>query len=263
MSKNEREKEKKKKSKDQRKRAFQAMRTGDLNKLFAKRYQGAREDYVFPDDDSGIDDLRILLGHYAYSNPGRLTKIAALRAPWLTGAQYKYMLAEAMAAPRMWTFQELGDHVNLTEAELCDLGIRTVGTVDVTSKQRRQARKVRDKDQKAAKRRAEGAKPHAESAARTKPWEAEGISRRTYYRRRQKADGTGGTNSSTVNLMIAADETVPRHDHKNGSGTAPTGLMLADINKPATSTVSKKGQPLEMSESRHDESVPRKFRKAA
>ena len=127
----------------------------------------------------------------------------------------------------------------------------------------RQARKVRDKDQKAAKRRAEGAKPHAESAARTKPWEAEGISRRTYYRRRQKADGTGGTNSSTVNLMIAADETVPRHDHKNGSGTAPTGLMLADINKPATSTVSKKGQPLEMSESRHDESVPRKFRKAA
>ena len=31
--------------------------------------------------------------------------------------------------------------------------------------------------------------------------------------------------------------------------------MLADINKPATSTVSKKGQPLEMSESRHDESV--------
>ena len=28
---------KKKKSKDQRKRAFQAMRTGDLNKLFAKR----------------------------------------------------------------------------------------------------------------------------------------------------------------------------------------------------------------------------------
>ena len=65
---------KRKKSKDQRKRAFQAMRTGDLNKLFAKRYQGTREDYVFPDDDSGIDDLRNLLEHYAYSNPGRLTQ---------------------------------------------------------------------------------------------------------------------------------------------------------------------------------------------
>ena len=115
-------KRKKKKSKDQRKRAFQAMRTGDLNKLFAKRYHGAREDYVFPDDDSGIDDLRILLEHYAYSNPGRLTKIVALRAPWLTGAQYQYMLAVAMAAPRMWTFQELGDYMNLTEAERCDLG---------------------------------------------------------------------------------------------------------------------------------------------
>ena len=53
------------------------MRTGDLNKLFAKRYQGTREDYVFPDDDFGIDDLRTLLEHYAYSNPGRLTKIVA------------------------------------------------------------------------------------------------------------------------------------------------------------------------------------------
>ena len=81
----EQRKEKKKKSKDQRKRAFQAMRTGDLNKLFAKRYRSTREDYVFPDDDAGIEDLRILLGHYAYSNPLRLTKIAALRAPWLTG----------------------------------------------------------------------------------------------------------------------------------------------------------------------------------
>jgi hypothetical protein len=149
MSKRNKDKDKKKKSEDQRKRAFQAMRTGDLNKLFAKRYRSTREDYVFPDDDAGIDDLRILLGHYAYSNPQRLTKIAALRAPWLTGTQFDYMMADATMSPRMWTFQELGDHMNLTEAERRDLGIRTIGTIDVTSRQRKQARKVRDKDRKA------------------------------------------------------------------------------------------------------------------
>ena len=256
----------KKKSKDQRKRAFQATRTGDLNKLFARRYQGTREDYAFPDDDFGVDDLRILLGHYAYSNPLRLIKIAALRAPWLTGAQFEDMMADAMTSPRMWTFQELGDHMNLTEAERCELGIRTIGTVDVTSKQRKQNRKVRDKDRKAAKRRAKGGKPHAESDARTKPWDAEGISRRTYYRRREKANGTGGTNSSTVNLINTEDERVPRHVHdgdtKNGSGTARTRL---DINKPATSTVpdTKKGQELEIPKSCHDELVSPEIRKKA
>ena len=263
MSKRDKEKEKKKKSKDQRKRAFQAMRTGDLNKLFAKRYRSTREDYVFPDDDAGIDDLRILLGHYAYSNPQRLTKVAALRAPWLTGMQFDYMMADATMSPRMWTFQELGDHMNLTEAERRDLGIRTIGTIDVTSKERKQARKVRDKAARPQRVGPKGAKPHAESARRLKPWEAEGISRRTYYRRRQKADGTGGTNSSTVNLIKAADETVPRHFHAEATKNGPDTDLLLDTNKPATSARPKKGQTLEMSEARHDEPVSPKIGKAA
>ena len=158
----------------------------------------------------------------------------------------------------MWTFQELGDHMNLTEAERRDAGIRTIGTVDVTSKQRKQARKVRDKDRKAAQRRAKGAKPHAESARKLKPWKAEGIGRTTYYLRRQKDGGTGRTISSTVNLIKAADELVPR--------PVDAGAIKPGINpgRPATSTaVPKKGQRLEISKSRHAEPVPPKTRKAA
>jgi hypothetical protein len=247
---------KKKKSKDQRKRAFQAMRTGDLNKLFAKRYRSTREDYVFPDDDAGIDDLRILLGHYAYSNPQRLTKIAALRAPWLAGVQFDYMMADATMSPRTWTFQELGDHMNLTEAERRDLGIRTIGTIDVTSKQRKQARKVRDKDRKAAKRRAKGAKPRdqylaANDKTRMKPWDIDGISRATWYRRQRE------TGPSTVNLIIAADAVV-------SDGPDNIRMIPEDNIKPATSTtVPKKGQRLEISESRRDEPVSLKTREAA
>jgi hypothetical protein len=258
----EQRKEKKKKSKDQRKRAFQAMRTGDLNKLFAKRYLSTREDYVFPDDDAGIEDLRILLGHYAYSNPHRLTKVATLRAPWLTGAQFEYMMADAVGSPRMWTFQELGDHMNLTEAERKDLCIRTIGTVDVTSKQRKQARKVRDKTRQTAKRRAKGVKPReqylAASKSREEPWKAAKISRRTWYRRLAKQNGTS---PSTVNLIIAADAVVPRLGSQDGLDNAGIPNIITSA---ATSTaVPKKGQRLEISESRHAEPVPPKIREAA
>ena len=255
MSKSERKKEeKKKKSKDQRKRAFQAMRTGDLNRLFAKRYHGTREDYVFPDDDAGIDDLRILLGHYALFKSAAPNQDCRLACTVAYGSAIQYIMADAITAPRMW---------NLTEAERCDLGIRTIGTIDVTSKQRKQARKVRDKNRKATARRAKGAKPHAESAGRLKPWEAEGISRRTYYRRRQKAGGTGGTNSSTVNLIKAADEVVPRHLHDRSTKNGPDSILLLDTNKPATSTKQpKKVQTLEMSEARRDEPLPPENRKA-
>jgi hypothetical protein len=267
--------EKKKKSKDQRKRAFQAMRTGDLNKLFAKRYDSTREDYVFPDDDAGVDDLRILLGHYAYSNPLRLTKIAALRAPWLKGAQLEYMIADAATSPRMWTFQELGDYMNLTEAERKDLGIRTIGTVDVTPRQRKQARKVRDKERKAKARRAKGAKPRdqylAASKSREEPWKAAKISRRTWYRRLAKQNGTS---PSTVNLIKAADAVVPRrggHDGHAKASVRSSGVMLvakdnpaANPNIPATATKpKKKGQRLEISDTRHDEPVSRTIREAA
>ena len=50
-------------------RAIGKQRIGALNKLFAYRYGGARDDYVFPDDDAELEDLKLLLNHYAWTNP--------------------------------------------------------------------------------------------------------------------------------------------------------------------------------------------------
>jgi hypothetical protein len=41
---------------ERRNRAVGKLRIGDLNKLYADRYRGTREDYQFPDDDSGRED---------------------------------------------------------------------------------------------------------------------------------------------------------------------------------------------------------------
>jgi hypothetical protein len=46
-------------------RSIGKQRIGDLNKLFAYCYGGRRETYVFPDDDAGLEDLKILLHHYS------------------------------------------------------------------------------------------------------------------------------------------------------------------------------------------------------
>jgi hypothetical protein len=44
---------------ERRDRAIGTQRIGDLNRLFACRYGGNRESYVFPDDDAGLEDLKI------------------------------------------------------------------------------------------------------------------------------------------------------------------------------------------------------------
>jgi hypothetical protein len=85
---------KRRKTKEQRQRAFQRCRIGDLNKLFKKRYGG--QFYVFPDDDAGRADLKVLLSHYSYSNPLRVHQICKMRAPWLRGTELDDFMAEAM-----------------------------------------------------------------------------------------------------------------------------------------------------------------------
>jgi hypothetical protein len=97
----------------------------------------------------------------------------------------------------------LGKYLGINYATRHQLGIRTIGARDVTKRARTLLRKRKDKATKAAKRRANGARPHSESRTATKPWRALGMSRRTWYRRRR---GTVGTDSSTIDLRISATD---------------------------------------------------------
>jgi hypothetical protein len=77
-----------------------------LNKLFAYRYGGDRENYVFPNDDAGLEDLKILVHHYALNNPLAMPRIIELRAPWLSDAGR--LLAQIDAFPMKWRAGTLG-----------------------------------------------------------------------------------------------------------------------------------------------------------
>jgi hypothetical protein len=176
---------------EQRQRAFHRVRIGALTKIFGERYGGGKL-YVFPDDDAGREDLRILLDHYSISNPLALLRVIKARAPWLTHTERDSLMEQASRFPRIWKSDALAQALSLTEAKRVALGgVPTIGATDVTPEQRAKQRKERNRLQKEQKRRLAGAKPRAEyeanSLSHAKPWEAEGICRKTWERRRNAA----------------------------------------------------------------------------
>jgi hypothetical protein len=165
-------------------RAIGKQRIGDLNKIFAHRYGGAREDYVFPDDDAGLEDLKILLHHYALNNPLAIPRIIKNRASW---AGSEKLQEEIFTYPRKWRADTLGRILRLTAGEWRVLRLRTIAPIDMIREERRRDSQVRNRDRQCFKRRRAGMKPRQEweaaSLSRTKPWERLGMSRRDWYRK--------------------------------------------------------------------------------
>jgi len=98
------------------------------------------------------------------------------------------------------------------------LSITTIGAIDMPKRARKKLRKAKDRARKEAKRRAQGARPQAESLSQTRPWKEAGMSRRTWYRQNKQRNAADGTTSSAALFSYGlADESVPRA-YENLSG---------------------------------------------
>ena len=169
-------------------RSFADIRVDELRQLYHWRYG-----YELPDDDAGSEDLELMLNHIALTGGDTIKKMVMwteLWAPWLPSMQAS-ALAESIAAnPRRFTSETLGEHLRLTFIERERLGIRTIGSVDVTKETRLEMSRQKRVKRQRLRRRAAGVKPRAEyeakSLSRKKPWEAEGISRAQWYRRQRE-----------------------------------------------------------------------------
>jgi hypothetical protein len=175
------------------------LRLGDLRKLFADRCRGR----VLPDDDAGREYLRELLLPISlgpneavkrsraieiWGPTDRMRREIELWAPWLSAEETQEVLDEIALMPpwqRKPMAATLGERLRLTYAERARLGLRTIGPCDMTEAGmaliRKQKRRQRDRLRRGRQPRAEYL---AASLAQTKPWEQEGISRRTWERRR-------------------------------------------------------------------------------
>jgi hypothetical protein len=166
-----------------------ALRLHELARLLGSRYRSS----TLPDDDSGRDDIEPVIHHLAaLAQPKRRAQHwLELWAPWLTLAEQGQIITQGIDTARAWTADQLAWRYRVTKEERTMLGLTTIGAIDYGKAARTKRRKQRDRDRKAAARRAQGTKPRrqyeAASIERSKPWIAEGISRRTWYRRR----GTG------------------------------------------------------------------------
>lgn len=171
-----------------------ALRMNDLAILFRSRYGT-----TLPDDDAGREDLEIALNHLAcLAHPrGHIARWIEIWAPWLTAREQAEMVPPILANPQRWKADALAWRLHLTMEQRTVLGITTIGAFDVPRAARIKLRKQRDRDRKAKQRRAAGMKPRKvyeqQSITSAQPWIAEGISRRTWYRRRGTGapDGTG------------------------------------------------------------------------
>jgi hypothetical protein len=165
------------------------LRCAELRRLFVDRYGR-----VLPDDDAGRDDARIMCHHLALMSGDqhiRMKSWLTVWTPWMSADEVASLIANVIAKPIRWRADPMAARLGLKEADRARLGITTIGAVDMTKAEREAARKAQKREAKREQRRKHGTKPRAEylatSAERTKPWIAEGISRRTWYRRNRQA----------------------------------------------------------------------------
>ena len=163
------------------------LRLHDLAKIFRARYGN-----TLPNDDAGRDDLMVAVHHLAcLAHPrGHIAKWLDLWAPWLTLAEHKAIIGEALANPQRWKADALAWRMRLTKEDRRMLGVTTIGAIDENKAARTKRRRALDRQRKENARRAKGIKPReayeAQSVSAAKPWVAEGISRASWYRRKAR-----------------------------------------------------------------------------
>ena len=177
------------------------LRLGDLRRLFADRCRGL----ILPDDDAGRDYLHELLLPISLG-PNEAIKRARVEiwgptdrmrreiehwAPWMSEDETEELLIDINLMPpwqRKPVARTLGERLQVTYGERARLGLRTIGPCDMTEAGMALIRKQKKRQRDKLRRLGRGAKTRAEylaaSLSQTKPWEQEGISRRTWERRR-------------------------------------------------------------------------------
>jgi hypothetical protein len=166
-----------------------AIRCAELDRLFVDRY--GRD---LPDDDAGKDDALVMAHHLAMMSGDQRTRMKSwlvIRAPWMSADEMEKLIDTVITKPIRWRADKLAARLNLREAERARLGIKTIGAVDMTKAEREAARQARKRKAKREGRRARGMKSRAEYEAAAlghgRPWEAEGVSKATWYRRQRIA----------------------------------------------------------------------------
>jgi hypothetical protein len=159
------------------------IRLGNLRTLFRDRW-GA----VLPDDDAGRGDLLEMLICISLGDNASLKMAHAIEvwAPWMPRAEGAELLDHVSRMPsqdRKVSGKSLGQRLRVTNGERERLGLWTIAPCDMTEEQMAEQRRAKKKARDA--RRYKRGRGDFMALDKLQPWKAEGISRATYYRRRE------------------------------------------------------------------------------
>jgi hypothetical protein len=123
----------------------------------------------------------------------------------ITEAEASAITEEASATRKHLSADSLARFLGVTYDQRQGLRLTTIGSTNVRKRARKELRKRADRLYQERKRRANGVRPRAEyeaiSLSKVKPWAAEGISRRTWERRRRR-NMTRTQNDASVSAPI-------------------------------------------------------------
>jgi Tfp pilus assembly protein PilV len=156
------------------------------------------ERYARTIDVADTDDFPHILIAWQWHNinnskdpAGALIEAAKRMHGTITEQQAEQIIEEANARPKIRKADALGRYLRLTDKMRTALGITTIGSFDLSKRQRALRKSERSRARKEMKRRAAGKKTRAEYLAaaksRTQPWKVEGKSRSLWYSRRKAA----------------------------------------------------------------------------
>jgi hypothetical protein len=161
------------------------IRLRELERIFSSRYGK-----FLPRNAAGRDALVLAAHHIVRMGPNaeqHITDWARVWAPWMPAKHVADLATRVIANPVKFKADTVGQRLQLSREERDRLGITTIGADGQTVQERKILRQYRRRIAARLRRRRRGAKMRAEyeagSLTRKKPWEALGMSRRTWYRR--------------------------------------------------------------------------------
>ena len=169
--------------------AVRCFRHGDFIKLFRHRWGP-----VLPDDDAGRGDLWLVVcnASLARKEPQKkMRHLIEVLAPWMTAEECEEYVKHVWGLDfyqRLMTGREIGESLRLTNAEREALKIRQFKPIDMTDEELAEQRKAKSRERRKRVRETSG-RPSRETylakfESHQRPWEALGIHRRTWERRR-------------------------------------------------------------------------------
>lgn len=179
------------------------LRLGNLRKLLRDRCG-----YRLPDDDAGREYLYELLLQISFSPHAdiKMSNAIEIWAPWMKPKEAQELIDRINRTPirqRKPNANELGIRLRVTNGERERLKLWTIAPYNMNKRDMLAQRRAKDRERKRRLRQLRGSQSRAawlaNSLTQKRPWEKEGISRRTWERRRRVAG------PSAVRLVNAED----------------------------------------------------------